>query len=77
MPLNIDYWTLKSTSSNGWEYLFMLRGLGFKSYVCQLCVILIMYYFNNIIERESDNIIIGIIMKSEWIEWLCIDLKLT
>ena len=37
----------KSTSLSGCEYLVMLKGLGFKSYVCHLCVTLIVYYFNN------------------------------
>jgi len=37
----------KSTSSSGLEYLVLMKGLGLKSYVCQLCVILIVYYFNN------------------------------
>ena len=38
-----------------------LRGLGFESYVCQLCVILIVYYFNNKrLNMMSDNIILGV-----------------
>jgi len=44
----------KSTSSNGWEYLIILKGLGFESYV---------YYFNKCIilvlclNVLSDNVI--------------------
>jgi len=34
----------KSTSSCGWECFDCVRGLRFKSYVCQFCVI-IRYYF--------------------------------
>jgi len=29
----------KSASSYGWEYFDYVRGLGFESYVCQLCVV--------------------------------------
>jgi len=43
----------------------MLKGLGFKSYVCHLCVIFIVHYFN--------NVFIGIIVKFELDEWLTID----
>ena len=31
----------------------MLKGLGFESYVCQLCVILIVYYFSNMIDHDE------------------------
>ena len=34
----------KSTNSNGWEYFGCVKGLGLESYVCQLCVILIMHF---------------------------------
>jgi len=38
--------TWKSTSSNGWEYFICVRGLGFKSYECLLCVAwIILVYF--------------------------------
>jgi len=30
--------TWNSTSSSDLEYLIVVKGLGFKSYVCQLCV---------------------------------------
>jgi len=33
------------TSSHGLEYLVSMMGLGFESCACQLCVILIVYYF--------------------------------
>jgi len=39
MALNIVHVMWKSTSSNGWEYFDYVKGLGFKSYVCHLCVL--------------------------------------
>jgi len=44
----------KSTSSSDWEYLVMLKGLGFESYVCQiLCYFLIVYFLFNVIDHEE------------------------
>jgi len=37
--------TRNNTSLSGKEYLVMWRGLGFESWVCQLCVILFMLLF--------------------------------
>jgi len=34
MAFNVGFMMWKSASSSGWEYLVMLRGLGFKSFVC-------------------------------------------
>jgi len=43
-----------STSSNAWEYSFIIKGLGFESYVCHLFFILIICYFNNnVLERDE------------------------
>jgi len=30
-----------------------MRGLGFELYVCPLCVILIVYYFNNMFDHDE------------------------
>jgi len=50
-----------STSSSGWEYLNMWKGLRFESGVCHLCVILIAYYFNNKrLDMMSDNKILDL-----------------
>jgi len=49
----------------------VLKGLEFESYVCQLCVILIMFYFDKVWIMISYNKIldfIGIIMKHELVE---------
>ena len=45
-----------STSSNGWEYLVCVRGLGFESYVCQLCVVILLFIFNNMYEYVIGNV---------------------
>ena len=61
----------KNTISSGWEYLVTSRGLGFKSYICHLCVIFICVLFDNIIEHDEwycNLRIIGIIMKHELVE---------
>ena len=47
----------KSTSSSGWEYFDCVRGLGFESYGCQLCV-LIWYYFKYMLVVMWNNIIL-------------------
>ena len=39
MGLNANLHDVESISLNGWEHLIFMRGLGFESYVCQLCVI--------------------------------------
>ena len=49
----LAFMTLNSTSSNGLEYLVVMKGLEFESYVCQLHVSLIVYYFDNI--RDHDE----------------------
>jgi len=36
--------TWKSTSSNGFEYFGCVKGLGYKSYVCQLYVIYLLLF---------------------------------
>jgi len=36
---NFWWYDVESVSLSGWEYFDCVRGLGFKSYVCQLCVI--------------------------------------
>ena len=46
----------KSASLNGWEYLVCVRGLGFESYVCQLCIIILLLIFNNMYEYGIDNV---------------------
>ena len=33
---------VESTSSSGWEHFVCVRGLGFVSYVCQLCVVVLL-----------------------------------
>ena len=49
----------------------MLRGLGFKSYVCHLCVIFIFVLFDNIFEHDGwyyNPRILEIITKHEFVE---------
>jgi len=68
-----------STRSNGWEYLVALKGLGFKSYIYQLCVILIVYYFGNMLDHDEwyyNPRFIEIMMKHEMVKWLCIDVAI-
>jgi len=48
--------TWKSTNSSGWEYFDCVRGLGFKSYVCQLCVVVLLFIFNNMYEYGIGNV---------------------
>ena len=58
MALNIDCCDAKKYQLKWSKVLDCMRGLEFKSHVCQLCVILIVCYFNNIIECGNDNIIL-------------------
>jgi len=60
MALNIVWYDVKSASLSGWEYLIMLRGLGFKSYVCLLCVIWFIIILLIYLWIVSDIIIIGL-----------------
>ena len=46
----------KSASSYGWEYFDCVRGLGFESYVCQLCVVVLLLIFNNMYEYGIDDV---------------------
>jgi len=43
----------KSTSLYGCEYLIVLRGPVFESYVCQIVCYLIDYYFNNTLDHDE------------------------
>ena len=36
--------------------LVYVRGLGFESYVCQLCVVILLLIFNNMYEYGIDNV---------------------
>jgi len=38
MTIKANFYNVESTSSNGWEYSFVLKGLGFKFGVCHLCI---------------------------------------
>ena len=53
MALMLVFMMWNSISSYGWEYLVFMRGLGFKFCVCQLYVILIVYYFDNMLEHDE------------------------
>jgi len=46
----------KSASSNGLVYFDCVKGLGFKSYVCQLCVIVLL-----LIVKDMYEYVIGIV----------------
>jgi len=48
--------TWKSASSNGLEYFDCVRGLGFESYECQLCVVILLLPFNNMYEYGIDDV---------------------
>ena len=48
----------KSISLIGWEYLVMLRGIRFESYVCQLYVILKCVILMLCLHVISDNVIL-------------------
>jgi len=72
ITLIINFYDVEWYNSNGWEYLNIVKGLGFKFYVCQLCVNLIKTcYFSNIFYLGACNYIpkgVGIIMKHESVE---------
>jgi len=50
--------TWRSISSSGWEYFDIERGLGFKSYVCQIVCYLIIIILTICLIMLIDNIII-------------------
>ena len=54
-----------------------MKGLGFESYVCQLCVVVLLLIFNNMYEHGIGNVILycwECITKHDMLEWLCIEL---
>ena len=62
--------TWKSTSSCGWEYFDCVRGLGFESYVCYLCVVWVILILIWMI-MLGDNIIIELEELTQmWLGWI-------
>ena len=63
--------TWKSTSSCGWEYFGYVRGLGFESYVCYFCVIVLLFQSMQTCSVWYDAWIMIVSMKHDWLNWLC------
>ena len=64
----------KSISSNSWEYFGCVRGLGFESYVCYLCAIVLLLIFNNMYEYGISIVSLSwlkCITDMNWLNWLC------
>ena len=56
-----------------------MRGLGFESYVCHFCLLIIWYYFNIYIKHVVEcynNRVILVSMKYELVEWFGIELTI-
>ena len=56
-----------------------MKGLGFESYVCQLCVLVLLLIFNNMYEHGIGNVTLywwECITKHDMVGWLCIELNI-
>ena len=73
MPLRHLMWSAlmwKSTSSNGCEYFDCVRGLGFESYLCQLCDVCFIIFLYIICEGQvGDNVILYLCSLSQSVNW--------
>jgi len=56
MALNIVWWDVEKYKLKWLRVLECVRGLGFNSYVCHVCVVCFIINFNDILSVRSDNI---------------------